>query len=116
MKRYTKSDEWVEIKDGVAHIGLSAYAIGELGDIVFFDLPSVGASFKKGEVFGAVESVKIASDLYMPIGGKVLRVNAELEDNPDALNENPEATFIIEVVDYDEAELSDLLTKEQYGK
>lgn len=116
MKRYTKTDEWVVVTDGVAKIGLSAYAINQLGDIVFFDLPNVGETFKKGEAFGAVESVKIASDLYMPIGGTIKNVNSELESNPEAINESPEGVFIIEITNINEAELSDLLTSEEYGK
>lgn len=116
MKRYTKTDEWIKVENGVAKIGLSAYAIGELGDIVFFDLPEVGEVFKKGETFGAVESVKIASDLYMPIGGKVKSINEKLEATPEAVNEDPEGEYLIEITDFDEKELSDLLTKEAYGK
>lgn len=116
MKRYTKTDEWVVVTDGVAKIGLSAYAINQLGDIVFFDLPNVGETFKKGEAFGAVESVKIASDLYMPIGGTIKSVNSELTSNPEAINESPEEVFIIEITNINEAELSDLLTSEEYGK
>lgn len=116
MKRYTKTDEWIKVENGVAKIGLSAYAIGELGDIVFFDLPEVGKTFKKGAAFGAVESVKIASDLYMPIGGKVKSINEKLETNPEAINENPEEEYLIMITDFDEKELSDLLTREEYGK
>lgn len=116
MKRYTKTDEWVVVTNGVAKIGLSAYAIDQLGDIVFFDLPNVGESFKKGEAFGAVESVKIASDLYMPIGGTIKSVNSELVNNPEAINESPEEVFIIEITNINEAELSDLKTREEYGK
>lgn len=107
MKYVTKTEEWILIKDGVATIGLTAHAVGELGDIVYLDLPEVGDSFRKGEPFGAVESVKAASDLYMPIGGTIKEINEALLDNPELLNENP-STVIITIEGFDEAELSDL--------
>lgn len=107
MKYVTKTEEWILIKDGVAYIGLTAHAVSELGDIVYLDLPEVGDSFQKGEVFGAVESVKAASDIYMPIGGSVKEVNEALLDNPELLNENPD-TMIIAIEGFDEAELADL--------
>ncbi len=114
MRYYTKTDEWVLIKDGKATIGLSKYAAEELGDIVYVDLPGEGDSFKKGEAFGAVESVKAASDLYMPIGGTVTKANESLEDSPESLNEDPLNVFIIEITGFDEADLADLISEEEY--
>lgn len=114
MRYYTKTDEWVLLKGTKAVIGLSTYAVGELGDIVFIELPEVGAEFKKGEPFGAVESVKAASDIYMPIGGKVVKVNEDLEDNPELVNEDSLVNFLIEIEDFNEDELKDLMPEDEY--
>lgn len=111
MRYYTKTEEWVLIKDGLAYVGLSEYAANELGDIVFVDLPRVGDRFKKEESFGAVESVKAASDLYMPISGEVYEVNELLEDNPELLNEDPLKNYIIVLTGFKEEELKDLIKK-----
>jgi glycine cleavage system H protein len=86
--RYSAEDEWARSDDGRVTIGITDYAQQQLGDIVFVELPEVGASFKKGEAFGVVESVKAVSDLYAPIGGEVLEVNAALLDQPEAVNES----------------------------
>lgn len=114
MRYYTKTDEWVLVKDGKAIIGLSNFAVNELGDVVFVELPTVGDEFAKGEVFGAIESVKAASDIYMPIGGKVTKINETLEDSPELINEDPIVNFLIEIEDFNEEELKDLLTEQQY--
>lgn len=116
MRYYTKTDEWVLIKDGKALVGLSKYAAGELGDIVYVDLPSEGDTFAKGEAFGAIESVKAASDLYLPIGGTVAKVNEQLDDSPEMLNEDPLNVFIVELTDFDEEELKDLIKESDYTK
>lgn len=115
MKYYTKTDEWILVKDGKATIGLTKYAVSELGDIVFVELPEVGEEFSQNESFGAVESVKAASDIYMPIGGKVTKVNEALEDNPELLNADPKMNYLIEIENFDEEELKTLLTKEEYS-
>ncbi len=114
MRYYTKTEEWVLIKDGKAIVGLSAHAASELGDIVYVDLPSEGDVFKQGESFGAVESVKAASDLYLPIGGTISRVNEALEDAPELLNEKPLEVFLVELTDFDEKELANLVPEDQY--
>lgn len=114
MRYYTQTDEWVLLKSGKAIIGLSSYAVGELGDIVFVELPRVGEEFKKTEAFGAIESVKAASDVYMPIGGKVVKINEDLEDSPELLNEDPHVNFLIEITDFNEEELKDLMTEDEY--
>lgn len=114
MKYYTKTDEWVLIKDGKATIGLSKFAVDELGDIVFVELPQEGDEFSQNEAFGAVESVKAASDIYMPIGGRVVKVNENLEDEPELLNDDPINNFLIEIEDVNEEELKNLLTEEEY--
>lgn len=116
MRYYTKTDEWVLVEGSKATIGISKFAAGELGDIVYVDLPSVGDRFAKGEAFGAVESVKAASDLYMPIGGTVTKVNEELDDAPELVNEDPLVQYIIEIEDFNEEELKDLIKAEDYTK
>ena len=85
----SKSHEYVYEKDGEFYIGLTDYAIEQLGDIVFVELPEVGAEYAKGEIFGTVESVKAASEIYMPIAGKVLEINEALIEKPELLNEQP---------------------------
>ena len=88
-RRYLPTHEWVRTEDGVATVGISAFAQDELGDVVFVELPAVGEEVVAGERFGTVESVKAVSDLYAPVGGTVSEVNERLEDRPDLLNEDP---------------------------
>lgn len=111
---YLDTHEWAFIEGNKAKIGISSYAAMHLGDIVFFDLPSVGQSFKKGDVFAAVESVKSASDLYMPLTGKVVSVNEALSSEPQLVNEDPFSNFIIEIEITSPSEVSDLLSVDQY--
>ena len=85
----SKSHEYILEKDGKYTIGLTDYAIEQLWDIVFLELPEVGAEFVKGEVFATIESVKAASEIYMPIGGKIIEINEAVVDNPEILNESP---------------------------
>ena len=88
--KYTKDHEWLKpAGDGTATVGITAYAQDALGDVVFVDLPEVGASFTEGEEFGTVESVKTVSELNMPAAGAVLKVNETLGDHPEAVNEDP---------------------------
>ena len=108
MRYYTKTDEWVKVEGLKATVGLSKHPVTELGDIVFIDLPSVGDTFKKGEAFGAVESVKAASDIYMPIGGVVVSVNEALIASPELLNQDPLKQFLIEIEEFNVVELEDL--------
>lgn len=111
---YAKSHEWVKVDGKNATIGISDYAQEQLGDVVFIELPKVGQTLKKGDVFGAVESVKAASDLYLPISGKVLEVNKGLEDSPENLNENPYESWIVKVEILNEKDLDDLLKDSEY--
>ena len=88
--KYTKDHEWLRpAADGTAQVGITAYAQDALGDVVFVDLPEVGASFAAGTEFGTVESVKTVSELNMPAAGEVLEVNSALADHPEAVNEDP---------------------------
>ncbi len=87
--RYTKDHEWVKLEGKTASIGITEFATGELGDIVYVDINKVGQELAREEVFGTVEAVKTVSDLYMPIGGKVLEVNSILDGSPEKVNEDP---------------------------
>jgi glycine cleavage system H protein len=87
--RFTKSHEWVHVEGGVATVGISDHAQSELGDVIFIELPAVGAEFKAGDKFGTIESVKAASDLYTPVGGTVTAVNDQLSESPERVNNDP---------------------------
>lgn len=87
--KYTKDHEWVKIDGDVATIGITEFAAGELGDIVYVEVETIGDALQTGEVFGSVEAVKTVSDLFMPISGEILELNSELEDNPELVNEFP---------------------------
>jgi len=87
--QYTRSHEWVRREGETATVGITDHAQDELGDVVFVELPEVGATFGAGEAFGAVESVKAVSDLYAPVGGEVVEVNGALEEAPEKINEDP---------------------------
>lgn len=112
--KFTKSHEWIKIDGETAKIGISDFAQGELGDIVYVDLPDIEDEIKAGDNFADVESVKTASEVYSPISGVVIAVNEELEDAPESINEKPLDTWIIEVGKI--GETADLMTKEEYEK
>ncbi len=111
---YTESHEWVKVEGGIAYIGITDYAQDSLGEIVFVELPEEESAVEAGEVFGAIESVKAASDVNSPITGTILEINDDLEDSPELLNEDPYEHWIIKVDLEDETELEHLLTAEQY--
>ncbi|MBD5206854.1 MAG: glycine cleavage system protein GcvH [Bacteroidales bacterium] len=114
--RYAESHEWVKVEGDIAVIGISDYAQHALGNIVYVDLPEVGDEVEAGEDFGAVESVKAASDLISPVSGEVVEVNSELEDKPEAINENAFGCWIIKVKMSDPAEIDALLDAAAYAK
>jgi glycine cleavage system H protein len=87
--KYTKDHEWVRLEGDIASVGITDYAQSELGDVVFVELPEVGATVTQGQTFGVVESVKAASDLYAPVSGEVLEVNPALAESPDLVNSEP---------------------------
>ena len=87
--RYTDDHEWARLEDDKVRVGLDDYAQDQLGDIVFVELPQAGDTFKKGEVFATVESVKAVSECYMPVGGKIVSVNNDLEESPELVNNSP---------------------------
>lgn len=113
--KYTKDHEWVRIEGDIAIIGITDFAQGELGDIVFVDVDTVDDELSAGEVFGSVEAVKTVSDLYLPVSGKISEFNSALEDQPELLNTDPYgAGWIIKVESADSFEEADLLSAEQY--
>ena len=115
--KYTKDHEWVRIEGDIAYIGITEFAQGELGDIVFVDVDTNGEDLDKEEVFGSIEAVKTVSDLFMPINGEVLEFNENLEDNPELINSDPYGDgWIIKISISDLTELDDLLTSESYQK
>ena len=113
--KYTKDHEWIKVEGDTATIGITDYAQGELGDIVFVDVDTVDEDLNEGDVFGSVEAVKTVSDLYLPVAGTVLEVNADLEDQPELLNTDPYGKgWIIKVKIEDEAQLDGLLSADAY--
>ncbi|WP_062199577.1 glycine cleavage system protein GcvH [Massilibacterium senegalense] len=113
--RYSKEHEWVKVEDGKVIVGITEFAQSELGDIVFVDLPETDEIIAPNESFGSVESVKTVSELYAPVGGKIVAVNEELEDAPELVNESPyENGWMIEIKADNLTELDALLTAEQY--
>ncbi|MDE5645190.1 MAG: glycine cleavage system protein GcvH [Muribaculaceae bacterium] len=113
-RRYAESHEWVKIEGDIATIGISDYAQHALGDIVYVDMPEVGDEMAAGDVFGAVESVKAASDLICPVSGEVVEINEELEDAPEKVNADAFETWIIKVKITDAAEADALLDAAAY--
>ena len=112
--RYTDEHEWARITGDTARIGVSDYAQDQLGDIVFVELPAVGDTIAKGEVFGTLESVKAVSELYLPLSGEVVAVNTALTDAPELINQDPYAAWIVEVRPTDAGEYDQLLTAAAY--
>ena len=113
--KYTKDHEWIKFEDNIAIIGITDFAQGELGDIVYVDIDTVDDDLEGGDVFGSVEAVKTVSDLFLPISGKVIELNEALEDEPALLNSDPYgAGWIIKLEVKEGADTSELLTAEQY--
>lgn len=112
--RYTEDHEWVTVSGNTLKVGISDYAQDQLGDIVFVELPEVGATFEKGEEFGTLESVKAVSELYLPIGGEIVAVNEDLGDSPELINQDPYTNWIVEIKPADKGELKELLTVDAY--
>ena len=112
--RYTDEHEWARITGDIARIGVSDYAQDQLGDIVFVELPAVGDTIARGEVFGTLESVKAVSELYLPLSGEVVAVNTVLTDAPELINQDPYAAWIIELRPTDAGEYDQLLSAVAY--
>lgn len=115
--KYAKSDEWVRIEGDTATIGVSDYAQDQLSDVVYLDFPDVGARFDKGATFGVIESVKAASDLYMPVAGEITEVNTALEDEPETVNADPYGKgWIVKIKLSGEPDTSDLMDAAAYNE
>jgi glycine cleavage system H protein len=113
---YTKEHEWVKVDGSTATIGITDYAQGELGDIVFVELPESGTEVKQLEAFGTIEAVKTVADLYSPVSGEIEEVNSTVEETPEVLNQDPYGEgWIIKVRLSDEAELEELLSPGEYS-
>ncbi|WP_434981041.1 glycine cleavage system protein GcvH [Daejeonia sp. YH14] len=113
--KYTKDHEWISIEGNIATVGITDFAQGELGDIVFIDVDTVDEDLSAGDVFGSVEAVKTVSDLFLPVSGKVIELNATLEDEPELVNTDPYGKgWIIKVEIQDGVDLSQLLSADEY--
>ena len=115
--KYTAEHEWIKIDGDIAIVGVTDFAQGELGDIVYVEIETEGESLEKGEVFGTIEAVKTVSDLFMPISGEVIEVNEALEDEPEKVNESPyEDGWMVKIKIANKSELDELLNAEDYKK
>ena len=113
--KYSKDHEWLRVEGGNAYIGITEFAQGELGDIVFVDVDTEGENLEKEEVFGSIEAVKTVSDLFMPINGEVLSFNKKLEDEPELINTDPYGEgWVIKIAISDVTELDELLEASAY--
>jgi glycine cleavage system H protein len=114
--RYSKDHEWIRIEGDHAYIGITDFAQGELGDIVFVDIPTEGETLDAEEVFGSVEAVKTVSDLYLPMAGEVVEVNADLDGNPEAVNSDPYgAGWMVKIKVNDASQADQLMDAEAYA-
>ncbi|HXB22641.1 MAG TPA: glycine cleavage system protein GcvH [Candidatus Solibacter sp.] len=112
--KYTKEHEWIQVQGNIGTVGITDHAQESLGDIVFVELPKVGAQVTAGSSFGTVESVKAVSELYAPVSGKVAAVNEALNQAPEDINKNAQAAWMIKIELSNPKELDGLLTAEQY--
>ena len=114
-RRYSKDHEWIVITDGEARVGITQYAQEQLGDVVYVELPEVGRQLKQGEIFGTIESVKAVSELFCPVTGKIIAVNADLNDHPEMVNSAPHETWMIRLSLDDPSQVDSLLDAASYG-
>jgi glycine cleavage system H protein len=112
--KFSKDHEWVRMEGDTAYVGITDYAQHNLGDIVYVEMPAVGSVLSAGDVLGAVDSVKSASDIYTPVSGEVLKVNEELTDAPEKVNTDAYASWIAELKLTDMSELDDLMNAAAY--
>lgn len=113
--KYTKEHEWVSIENGVATVGITDFAQSELGDIVFIEIETEGETMDQQEVFGTIEAVKTVSDLFMPLSGEIIEFNADLEDSPESVNDDPyESGWMIKIKLSDESEADSLMDAAAY--
>jgi len=112
--KYTKDHEWIELEGDRGRVGITDYAQQQLGDVVYVDLPEVGATLKQGQSFGTIESVKAVSELYSPVAGEVAEVNTALKDKPEMINKDPHATWMVVLKLTNPGEVGALLDATQY--
>lgn len=112
--KYTKDHEWIELAGDRGKVGITDYAQAQLGDVVYVELPEVGAKLKQGQSFGTIESVKAVSELYSPVSGEVVEVNAPLKDKPETVNSDPHGTWMVVIRLANPAEATGLLDAAQY--
>ena len=114
--KYTKDHEWISIEGDIATIGITDFAQGELGDIVYVETEKIGGNFSKEEVFGTVEAVKTVSDLFMPVTGEIIGINETLNEKPEQVNEDPYGQGWMIRIKLNTSDTSDLLNSEEYKK
>ena len=114
-RKYTKDHEWIRMSGDTGQVGITHYAQAQLGDVVFVDLPEVGRTYAQGEQFGSIESVKAVSDLYCPVSGEIVEVNAALAEKPESVNQDPHGAWMITLKLTSPDELSRLLDAAGYG-
>ena len=114
--KYTKDHEWVRLAGADAQVGITEYAQKQLGDVVYLELPEVGRTVTKGDVFGTIESVKAVSELYAPVSGEISEVNSRLTEKPESVNSDPHGSWMIVIKVADQAETSDLMDAGAYTK
>ncbi|HUS85712.1 MAG TPA: glycine cleavage system protein GcvH [Bacteroidales bacterium] len=115
--KYTKDHEWIRVEGESGFVGITDFAQGELGDIVFIEIETEGETLEKEEVFGTIEAVKTVSDMFMPVGGEVLEVNPGLEDKPEVVNKDPYgAGWMIKIKITDPSEIDELLSASEYAE
>jgi glycine cleavage system H protein len=113
--KYTKDHEWIDVSGDRGTVGITEYAQKQLGDVVYVELPEVGATLKQGDPFGTIESVKAVSELYVPASGEVIEVNAALKDKPELVNTDPHTAWLIALKVTNPSEIDGLLTAAQYA-
>ena len=113
--KYTKDHEWVRVDGAEARVGITDYAQKQLGDVVYLELPEVGRTLNKGDVFGTIESVKAVSELYAPVSGEVVQVNADLAQRPESVNSDPHSAWMIVMKVANAGEAGDLLDASAYS-
>jgi glycine cleavage system H protein len=114
--KYTVEHEWIRVEGDEIVVGVTEFAQGELGDVVFIEIETEGETFSKGDTFGTIEAVKTVSDLYMPVNGEVVKVNPALEDTPELVNSEPfEGGWMIRIKLSDPSQLDDLMTADAYN-
>jgi len=113
--KYTKDHEWIRVEGDTGYVGVTDFAQGELGDIVFIEIETVGETLKKEEVFGTIEAVKTVSDMFMPVGGEILEMNQAIEETPDVVNKDPYGKgWMIRIKISNPSEIDELLSPEKY--